>query len=280
MRAENDEAAGYIADTIARTGFTVNGPGAMADEAIGRIAEIRKLGSTMEPAVVDGRSVVGDFQDAIVIDGTWRNAQTLEPLAIQGPQRPEVFQGANTPNTGQVLNVPQGQNATDWLKSNVPEYREGGRIFGDFPQVDINLTSAVLAQKIKDYGIQGVPDQIRTIEELQIAIDTIGADMAAKGDQAFRFDPETRKNVPSDVFGAEELFTKLRMTGPERAATANMMYQIEVARGTEVNQNAKTAYVQRTALRQTILFDAPEAFNDNSVLLELLIRRIAVMLYR
>ena len=137
MRAENDETAGYIADTIARTGFTVNGPGAMADEAIGRIAEIRKLGSTMEPAVVDGRSVVGDFQDAIVIDGTWRNAQTLEPLAIQGPQRPEVFQGANTPNTGQVLNVPQGQNATDWLKSNVPEYREGGRIFGDFPQVDI-----------------------------------------------------------------------------------------------------------------------------------------------
>ena len=62
MRAENDEAAGYIADTIARTGFTVNGPGAMADEAIGRIAEIRKLGSTMEPAVVDGRGVVGDFR--------------------------------------------------------------------------------------------------------------------------------------------------------------------------------------------------------------------------
>ena len=83
MRAENDEAAGYIADTIARTGFTVNGPGAMADEAIGRIAEIRRLGTTMEPAVVDGRSVVGDFQDAIVVDGVWRNPQTLEPLAIK-----------------------------------------------------------------------------------------------------------------------------------------------------------------------------------------------------
>ena len=35
------------------------------------------------------------------------------------------------------------------------------------------------------------------------------------------FDPKT-KNVPSDVFGAEELFTALRMTGSKRAATANM----------------------------------------------------------
>ena len=265
MRAENDEAAGHIADTIARTGFTVNGPGAMADEAIGRIAEIRKLGTVMEPAVVDGRDAVGDFQDAIVIDGVWRNPQTLEPLAIQGPQRPEVFQGSNTPNTGQVLNVPQGQNASSWLQSNVPEYREGGRVYGDFPQVDINLTATNLANKIRDYGIEGVPEQIRTIEELQQAIDVIGADMAAKGDQAFRFDPETRTNIPSDQFGAEELFTKLRMTGPERAATANMMYQISVARGTEVNQNAKQAYVQRTAAAPSdIVFDAPEAMIDSS----------------
>ena len=209
MRAENDEAAGYIADTIARTGFTVNGPGAMADEAIGRIAEIRRLGTTMEPAVVDGRSVVGDFQDAIVVDGVWRNPQTLEPLAIQGPQRPEVFQGSNTPNTGQVLNVPQGQNATDWLKSNVPQYREGGRVFGDFPQVDIIGTSTNLAQKLKDYGIEGVPDNIRSLAELDQAIQIVGGDFAATGRQAFRFDPQTGKNLPSDAFGAEEIIHRI-----------------------------------------------------------------------
>ena len=45
MRAENDEAVGHLADTIARLGYTVNGPGAMADEAIGRIGEIRRLGA-------------------------------------------------------------------------------------------------------------------------------------------------------------------------------------------------------------------------------------------
>ena len=119
---------------------------------------------------------------------------------------------------------------------------------------------------LKDQRLRnsGRADQIRTIEELQIAIDTVGADMAAKGDQAFARSRNTEE-CALDVFGAEELFTKLRMTGPQRAATANMMYQIEVARGTEVNQNAKTAYVQRTAApADDIVFDAPEAFNDNS----------------
>ena len=260
MQAENYEAAGHIADTIARTGFTVNGPGAMADEAIGRIREIRKLGTTMEPAVVDGRDVMGDFQDAIVIDGVWRNPQTLEPLAIQGPQRPDVFQGSNTPNTGQVLNVPQGQNATSWLQSNVPEYREGGRVFGDFPQVDIIGTATNFAQKLKDYGIEGVPDDIRTLAEVDKAIQIVGADYAAQGKQPFRFDAQTGKNLPSTAFGAEELMTALRMSGPERAATANMLYQLSVAESTQVNQNQKSQFLQRTATATPdINFNAAEA---------------------
>lgn len=260
MRAENNEAAGYIADTIARTGFTVNGPGAMADEAIGRIAEIRRLGTTMEPAVVDGRDVMGDFQDAIVVDGVWRNPQTLEPLAIQGPQRPEVFQGSNTPNTGQVLNIPQGQNATSWLQSNVPEYREGGRVFGDFPQTDIIGTATNLAQKLSDYGIEGVPSDIRSLEELDKAIQIVGADYAAQGKQPFRFDSQTGKNLPSTAFGAEELFTALRMSAPERAATANMLYQLNVAQNTQVNQNQKTQFLERTAsATPDINFNAAEA---------------------
>ena len=35
----NDYRAAVEADAIARDGYTVNGPGAMADEAIGRIAK-------------------------------------------------------------------------------------------------------------------------------------------------------------------------------------------------------------------------------------------------
>ena len=245
--------------------FTAGGSGVLADENIGRIDEIRSLGKTNEMAQVIRTAGAGDFQNAIVIDGTWRNPETLEPLAIQGPQRPEVFQGSNTPNTGQVLNVPQGQNAISWMRSNVPEYREGTRTFGDFPQTDIIGTATNLANKIKEQGVLGVPDQIRSIEELDESIRVIGEQMALKGEQPFRFNPETRTNVPSDVFGAEELFTKLRMSGPERAAVSNMIYQTTVARGAGVNQNAKSAYLARTASATPgITFNAAEALMNES----------------
>ena len=131
--------------------------------------------------------------------------------------------------------------------SNVPAYQEGGRVFGDFQQTDINLTATNLANKLKEYGMTGVPDQIRTIEEFDHAIQIVGADMAAKV-TSIPFNPETRKNVPSDTFGAEGWYTKMRMTGPERAATANMLYQLTVGRGTQINQNAKTAFMTRTAV--------------------------------
>ena len=254
------EAQGYGRDM-----FTAGGSGVLADENIGRIDEIRSLGKTNEMAQVIRTASAGDFQNAIVIDGTWRNPETLEPLAIQGPQRPEVFQGSNTPNTGQVLNVPQGQNAISWMRSNVPEYREGSRTFGDFPQTDIIGTATNLANKIKEQGVLGVPDQIRSIEEFDESIRVVGELMAQKGEQPFRFNPETRTNIPSEVFGAEELFTKLRMSGPERAAVSNMLYQGTVARGVGVNQNRKSAFLDRTAAPTPgITFNAAEALMNES----------------
>ena len=105
--------------------------------------------------------------------------------------------------------MPQGQNATDWLKSNVPQYREGGRVFGDFPQVDIIGTSTNLAQKLKDYGIEGVPDNIRSLAELDQAIRLLAVTLLLpEGKHSALM--ATGKNLPSDAFGAEELFTALR----------------------------------------------------------------------
>ena len=266
----NDWRAQYEAEKIARTGFTVNGEGAFADEAIGRIEEIQKLGgsgilSPSETAQVIRTQASADLPIAVQGDGVALNPVDGSPLGVIGPESPFNPNVTNTPNSGGILNVPQGQNATQWLTSNVPQYREGGRVFGDFQQTDINLTATNLANKLKEYGMTGVPDQIRTIEEFDHAIQMVGADMAARGEQAFTFNPETRKNVPSDTFGAEEFFTKMRMTGPERTATANMLYQLTVARGTEVNQNAKTQFMTRTAApADQIIFDAPEAMIDSS----------------
>ena len=213
----NDWRAAAEADLIARTGFTVNGEGAFADEAIGRIEEIQKLGgsgilSPSETAQVIRTQATADLPIADQSTGVALNPVDGSPLGVIGPESPFSPNVVNTPNSGGVLNVPQGQNATQWLTSNVPAYREGGRVFGDFQQTDINLTATNLANKLKEYGMTGVPDQIRTIEEFDHAIQLVGADMAAKGEQAFTFNPETRQNVPSDTFGAEEFFTKMRMT--------------------------------------------------------------------
>ena len=52
VQEANDFRAAAEADRIARDGYTVNGPGAMADENIGRIAEIRSLGKIGETAHV------------------------------------------------------------------------------------------------------------------------------------------------------------------------------------------------------------------------------------
>lgn len=266
----NNWRAAAEADEIARTGFTVNGEGAFADEAIGRIEEIQKLGgsgvlSPSETAQVIRRQASSDLPVADMSTGVALDPIDGSPLGVIGPESPFSPNVVNTPNSGGVLNVPQGQNATQWLTANVPAYREGGRVFGDFQQTDINLTATNLANKLKEYGMTGVPDQIRTIEEFDHAIQVVGADMASKGEQAFTFNPETRQNVPSDTFGAEEFFTKMRMTGPERTATANMLYQLTVGRGVEVNQNAKTAFMTRTAeATPGVTFDAPEAMIDSA----------------
>ena len=245
--------------------FTAGGSGVLADENIGRIDEIRSLGTTNEMAQVIRTAPNGDFADAIVIDGTYRDANTLAPLAIQGPQSPFATQASNTPNTGQTLNVPQGLNASSWLQANVPDYKPSTRTFGGFPQTDITLATTNLANKIREAGVAGVPAQIRTLGEFQRGIDAVGQVMAQSGEQPFRFNPGTGKNEPSEVFGAEELFTKLRMTGPERADVANALYQTEVALNSGINQNQKTEYTARTARAlPDVNFNATEAmFNES-----------------
>ena len=139
VQEANDWRAAAEADNIARTGYTVNGPGAMADENIGRIAEIRSLGKIGETA-----HVVRTANDAIKgqvtrrHDGVYLDPQSGDPVAIQGPELPAVLAGDNTPNNGSTsdnLNAPQ--TARQWMEASRPDYREGGRTFGDYPQVDI-----------------------------------------------------------------------------------------------------------------------------------------------
>ena len=172
----NDYRAAAEADAIARDGYTVNGPGAMADEAIGRIAEIRSLGKIGETAHVI-RTADDAIKGAAVRrqDGIYLNPQTGDPIAVQGPELPAVLAGDRTPNNGSTsdaLNAPQ--TAREWVTSTVPEYRDNGRTFGDYPQVDISLETTNFANKVRNLGQQlnmsslsGVSSNIRSVAELQ-----------------------------------------------------------------------------------------------------------------
>ena len=152
----------------------MNGPGAMADENIGRIAEIRSLGKIGETA-----HVVRTANDAIKgqatrrHDGVYvRSAQSGLPIAtVEGPDLPAVLAGDRTPNNGSSsdsLNAPQ--TAREWVAASQPDYREGGRTFGDYPQVDITRETTNFAQKLRElegYGMEGVSANIRSVDELQ-----------------------------------------------------------------------------------------------------------------
>ena len=146
----NDWRARAKADIIAREGYTVNGPGAMADESIGRIKEIRSLGKVGETA-----HVVSTANDAIQgqatqrADGVYLNPQTGDPIARQGPELPGVAIGDNMPNNGSSsnsLNAPQ--TAREWVTQAVPDYRESSSSFGAYPQVDITLQTTNFANKV------------------------------------------------------------------------------------------------------------------------------------
>ena len=87
--------------------FTAGGRGTMADEAIGRIGEVKSLGKTGETAQVirysgDTSSFPSATQNA---NGVYVDPRTGQPIAVQETV-PTALAGANTPNTANQLNAP------------------------------------------------------------------------------------------------------------------------------------------------------------------------------
>ena len=270
VQEANDFRAAAEADRIARDGYTVNGPGAMADENIGRIAEIRSLGKIGETA-----HVVRTANDAIKgqasrrADGGYSDSVTGAPLAIQGPDLPSVLAGDRTPNNASSSNAANApQTAYEWMAASQPDYREGGRTFGDYPQVDITRETTNFAQKLRElegYGMEGVSANIRSVDELQKVVDRIVGVSAQQGKQLFRFNPETGKNEPSSAAGTAEVMNLLRMNEGDQQRLANAMFQMDAAKRSSVNQNATGTYLSRTGEpTKGVVFDASEAMNDSS----------------
>ena len=270
VQEANNFRAAAEADNIARTGYTVNGPGAMADENIGRIAEIRSLGKIGETA-----HVVRTANDAIKgqasrrHDGVFLDPVTNNPIAVQGPDLPSVLAGDRTPNNASSSNAANApQTAYEWMAASQPDYREGGRTFGDYPQVDITRETTNFANKLRQlegYGMEGVSANIRSVDELQKVVDRVVGVSAQQGKQLFGFNPETRKNEPSSAPGAAEVMNLLRMNEGDQQRLANAMFQLDAAKRSAVNQNATGTYLSRTGEpTRGVVFDASEAMNDSS----------------
>lgn len=174
---------------------------------------------------------------------------TGNPIGMEGM---DIYTGPNT-DSGSTLNAPMTTRA--WMVEKQPGYREGGRMFGDFPQAGVTAATSLFADRIR--GMEGaeegsrpfsnVSPNIRSISELQRAADAVIADTPGPF-YTKEVNPEggrmiSRKQQIPDIRG---VLGKLRYTPAQEAELANAMYQLEVAQATEINQNGKGQYYTRT----------------------------------
>jgi hypothetical protein len=276
----NDFRADAEAQGIARTGFLGGKDGAMADEAIGRIGEIRRLGAAgslgeMEQTQVIRQGPQGTFPNAEeIVDNTGRvvgyaDPVTKAPIALDPALGISLStQGANTPDAAQMMNAPQNpQTAREWTASNLPAMvQDTGSTPPRYPQANISKETTNFSNKLRELGIridspalQQVSGNIRSIDELEKAATFVNQELERKGDTLFVMDPETRKNTPAGTQVVSGLMQKLGMTSGDEQRLANSMFQLDAARRSSVNQNPTGTYLERTGGPTVgITFDSPQ----------------------
>ena len=215
------------------------------------------------------------FNDA----GIALDPATGNPIGMQGM---DIYQGPNT-DAGSTLNAPMTTRA--WMVDKQPGYKEGGRSFGDFPQVDVTGATTLFADRMRglelpDSGgrpFSNVSPNIRSMGELQRAADAIVSRLPGPF-YTKEQNPDggkliSRKQQSPDIRG---VLGQMRYTPAQETQLANAMYQLEAAKATEINQNGKGQYFTRTgpmgSLEQTsfggttpggaqVFFDSPEAID-------------------
>ena len=256
------EAIGERLYAPARPGYVTTGQ--VADETVSAIA-----------AANPRQFPVAGFNDA----GIALDPSTGNPIGMQGM---DIYQGPNT-DAGSTLNAPMTTRA--WMVDKQPGYREGGRSFGDYPQVDVTGATTLFADRMRGLELpdgggtpfSNVSPNIRSMGELQRAADAIVARLPGPF-YVKEQNPDGGKLIPRrqqtpDIRG---VLGQMRYTPAQETQLANAMYQLEVANQTEINQNGKGQYFTRTGpmgnLEPTsfggttpggaqVFFNAPEAID-------------------
>ena len=204
------------------------------------IPDLKDIGNIKAkmPAKAGGFNEGQYFPDAIQ-DGVAPafNASGV-PLGLEPPAL------SNAPTIDNNLNAPR--DAREWLVQNQPGYRDGGRIFGDFPQVDImgagnDFLSRI--QRVKANGESFDPgiSAIRNVNDLDEVVRNFGAFAEQGGIKMFQLD-ENNNEVFRDNVGLPEIFQKLKMNENAQGRLANAMYQLEIGRANGVNVARRAAF--------------------------------------
>ena len=271
VRAYNNYRAEAEASALGRN-FTAGGRGTMADEAIGRIGEVRSLGKVGETAQViryDGDS--SSFPTATNMNGVYVDPRTGQPVAVQETVA-TALAGANTPNTANQLNAPTRESSTEYVARMMPDYSQGGRVFGDYPQVDITGATTLFADRVRGLAAGGIeraaamPADVRSISEFGRVIDMVREEGLKRGKKFYDMEQtdggvkSTRTTDP----GPQAVLNFLRYTPAEQEQLAGALYQLDSARRSSVNQNPDSMYFTRTGPRgrmDDVTFSAAEAIN-------------------
>jgi hypothetical protein len=262
MMEYNDNRADAEAQNIARTQFLGGSDGAMADEAIGRIGEIRRLGAAgslggMEQTQVIRQGPQGTFPNAEeIVDNTGRivgyaDPVTKAPIALDPALGISLStQGANTPDTAQMMNSPQNpQTAREWAASNLPAMvQDTGSTPPRYPQANISKETTEYSNKLnkmlKGFGFKSAPN-VRLLDEIDIVANEVQKRLQEKGKTLYVKD-EFNKNIPAGTQVVSGLMHKLDLGSGEQQRLANSMFQLDAARRSSVNQNPTGTYLGRT----------------------------------
>ena len=286
----NDFRADAEAQGIARTGFLGGKDGAMADEAIGRIGEIRRLGAAgslgeMEQTQVIRQGPQQTFPNAEeIVDNTGRivgyaDPVTKAPIALDPALGISLStQGANTPDTAQMMNAPQNpQTAREWTESNLPSMVQDNRNTPPrYQQANISKEttnySTGLARVLSSLGIKsGTNPNVRNIEEIDRAAQAVQAALEKRGKTLMIRNPDeaTRakvENIPAGTQVISGLMHRLGMTSGDEQRLANSMFQLDAAKRSSVNQNPTGTYLARenTPVQQPQINLSPESYKGVS----------------
>ena len=238
---------------IARDIFLTGGRGSMADEAIGRIAEIQKLGTGSS---VGHGNMLGYEVTNAPDPNSFGMASPLsrrgEILGYFGDVEGEMVQlgEINAPTDNNALNAPQYTRGQEFVVNNLPASgKPGGTSFGYPSNINIGEQLGLFGERMRGMGLgtESFPDP-RSLDEFDAAIGSI----LARGKQAnqtfYRFDPETGKNVVSANPGIEDVLYKLRYTDAERQALAGALLQLDVGQRQDINQESKSDFANRRGI--------------------------------